>query len=238
MTWTVPDVAVSFCALIGRAVPHSILSQLINSTEWRFLMETIRGRTSLEVDFIGLKERLAGYNRIILDLGTGDGRYVHTLAEQQPDWFVIGVDSCRENLREYSQSKLHNMLFVIASAQSLPVELNGLVSHITINFPWGSLLESLLIGDMKLMRGLESVSHSATSIDLHLNGGALAEAGTTLETGAEKICNHLVLLGWQLKRPMMINGNVLKRFPTTWARRLAHGRDPRAILLSGTLPDE
>jgi len=198
-------------------------------------METIRGRRSLVVDFIGLKERLAGYNRIMLDLGTGDGRYVHTLAEERPDWFVIGIDSCRENLREYSQAKLQNMLFVIASAQSLPAELNGFISHLSINFPWGSLLESLLTGDSKLMRGLESVSHSATSIDLYLNGGALVEAGTTLETGAEKIYDHLIQSGWRLRRPVMLNDNVLKSFPTTWARRLAHGRDPRAIRLSGTL---
>jgi tRNA G46 methylase TrmB len=73
--------------------------------------------------------------------------YVHCLAERNPNWFVIGVDSCRENLHEHSRAKLPNMLFVIASAQNLPRELNGLVSHITINFPWGSLLESLLIGD-------------------------------------------------------------------------------------------
>jgi 16S rRNA (adenine(1408)-N(1))-methyltransferase len=200
-------------------------------------METIRGRTSLEVDFNGLKERLAGYNRILLDLGTGDGRYVHTLAEEQPDWFMIGVDSCRENLREYSRSKLQNMLFVVASAQSLPTELNGSACHITINFPWGSLLESLLTGDSKLMSGLESVSNSATSIDLRLNGGALAEAGTTLETGAEKIYDHLIRSGWQIERPVMMNGNALKNFPTTWARRLAHGRDPRAIILSGSLAE-
>ena len=127
------------------------------------------------------------------------------------------------------------MLFVIASAQSLPAELNGFISHLSINFPWGSLLESLLTGDSKLMRGLESVSHSATSIDLFLNGGALEEAGTTLEAGAEKIYDHLIQSGWQLRRPVMLNDNVLKSFPTTWARRLAHGRDPRAIRLSGTL---
>ena len=45
-------------------------------------METIRGKTSLDLDFNGLNERLADYNRIMLDLGTGDGRYVHSLAER------------------------------------------------------------------------------------------------------------------------------------------------------------
>jgi Putative methyltransferase len=200
-------------------------------------METIRGRKSLDLDFYGLMDRLANYNRITLDLGTGDGRYVRTLAEQRPDSLIIGVDSCRENLREHSQAKLQNMLFIIASAQNLPKELNGLISQITINFPWGSLLESLLIDDSKLMRGLESISRLNTSMDVRLNSGALAEAGTTLEAGAEKIYSNLIRSGWQIGSPVMINANALGSFPTTWAKRLAFGRDPRAILLGGTFAE-
>ena len=198
-------------------------------------METIRGKTSLELDLNGLEERLAGYHRITLDLGTDDGRYVRTLADKHPDWFIIGVDSCRENLREYSRTKLQNMLFVIASAQDLPTELDGLISHITINFPWGSLLESLLMDDSNLLRRLEFISRSATSIDLHLNGGAMAEAGTDLETGAEQVYNNLIRSGWQIERPAIMNANALRSFPTTWAKRLAFGRDPRAISMSGWL---
>ena len=198
-------------------------------------METIRGRKSLELDFNGFKERLANYNRIILDLGTGDGRYVRTLADKNPDWFIIGVDSCRENLREHSQAKLQNLLFVIASAQDLPRELNGLISHITINFPWGSLLESLLAGDALLMRGLESISRSAASVDLRLNGGALTEVGTTLEAGAEKIYSNMLQAGWQVETPVMMATSALRSFPSTWAKRLAFGRDPRAVSMNGRI---
>jgi len=196
-------------------------------------METILGRKSLALDLTGLAERLANYNRVMLDLGTGDGRYVHHLAEGNPRWFIIGVDACRENLREYSCAKLPNALFVIANAQELPHELNGLVSHITINFPWGSLLESLLTGDCMLMHRLELISRSTTSIDVCLNGGALAEQGWTLEAGAEQIYNNLISAGWRVKTPIMMHAQDLQNFPSTWAKRLAFGRDPRAIALSG-----
>jgi len=196
-------------------------------------METIRSKVSLDLDLTGLNDRLTNYQRIILDLGTGDGRYVHHLAERNPRWFVIGVDSCRENLCEHSRAKLPNALFVIASAQELPRELNELVSHITINFPWGSLLESLLNGDTKLMCGLASVSRSITAIDLRLNGGAMAEAGTILETGTEKIQDNLLRAGWQVNDPVSMDAHALRGFPTTWAKRLAFGRDPRAMALSG-----
>jgi 16S rRNA (adenine(1408)-N(1))-methyltransferase len=196
-------------------------------------METIRGRKSLELDVNGWKDRLKAYKRIILDLGTGDGRYARTLAEVHSDWFIIGLDACRENLREHSQAKLQNLLFIVANAQRLPGELDGLISHMSINVPWGSLLESLLAGDPKLIGGLKSISRARAALDLRLNGGALAEAGKTLEAGTDKIHYNLLQAGWQLENPVIMDASALKKFPSTWAKRLAFGRDPRAMMLSG-----
>jgi len=198
-------------------------------------METLRGRKSLELDLIGLTDRLTKHKHIILDLGTGDGRYARTLAESHPKWFIIGVDACRENLREHSQAKLKNLLFIIASAQDLPRELDGLFSHITINFPWGSLLAGLLAADPKLMHGLKSVSRPGASLQLRLNGGALAEAGKTLEAGTDRIYFNLLQAGWQVKIPATMDAQALKNFPSTWAKRLAFGRDPRAMTMSGCI---
>ena len=196
-------------------------------------METIRGRKSLELDLKEWEDRLANYRHIVLDLGTGDGRYARTLAEKHPDHFVIGLDACRENLREHSQAKLPNLLFMIAAAQDLPQELENRVSHITINFPWGSLLQSLLSGDAKLMCGIKAVSRPKALLTLRLNGGALAEAGKTLEAGTDRIYYKLLQAGWQIDHPVMIDASALRKFPSTWAKRLAFGRDPRAMLLSG-----
>jgi len=196
-------------------------------------METIRGKKSLELDLKEWKDRLANYKHTVLDLGTGDGRYARTLAERHPDHFVIGLDACRENLREHSQAKLPNLLFVIAAAQELPCELENLISHITINFPWGSLLESLLTGDPRLMHGLKAVSRARASLSLCLNGGALAEARKTLEAGTDRIYYNLLQAGWQIQHPAMIDANALRKFPSTWAKRLAFGRDPRAMVLTG-----
>jgi 16S rRNA (adenine(1408)-N(1))-methyltransferase len=196
-------------------------------------METIRGRMSHDLDLNGLKARLTNYNRLVLDLGTGDGRYVRTLARSHPGWFVVGVDACRENLREHSRARLANMLFVIANAQELPCEFSGLFSHVTINFPWGSLLEGLLAAEPGLMSGLTSVARPEAQVEIHLNGGALAEAGTSLKAGAEAICENMNCHGWKLIKPCPMDDRTLRSFPTTWARRLAHGRDPRAISLAG-----
>jgi len=196
-------------------------------------METIQGRTPIELNQAELQMRLTSYNHIHLDLGTGDGRFIRHMAEQHPCSFFIGVDACRENLRANSHRKLPNALFVIASAQSLPKELNGLISHITINFPWGSLLESLLTGDTRLMNSLEYISGSIEAVNVRLNGGALAEAGLALEAGADQIYNNMLRSGWQINAPILMNANALRNFPSTWAKRLAFGRDPRAMAMSG-----
>jgi 16S rRNA (adenine(1408)-N(1))-methyltransferase len=198
-------------------------------------METIRGKVSLDLDLIELHARLANYNRIMLDLGTGDGKFAFCHADNFPTHFVIGVDSCRENLHEHSRAKLPNLLYIIASAQNLPHELHGLVSYITINFPWGSLLESLLNGDDRLLHGLESVTRPSTSLDVRLNGGALAEQGWSLEDGSERIFENLTSAGWNLREPQVLDSRALRAFPSTWAKRLAFGRDPRAIQLSGCI---
>ena len=196
-------------------------------------METIWGKTSLNLTWDGLRERLAHHHHIHLDLGTGDGRYARCFAEKNPSSFVIGVDSCRENLHEHSRAKLPNLLFIIASAQDLPSELNGLVSQVSINFPWGSLLTSLLTGDPNLMRGLDAITRTTAYLDLRLNGGALAEAGWDLDAGTSQVHHTLQRGGWQVQSPARLTVHDLRSFPSTWAKRLAFGRDPRAVTISG-----
>jgi 16S rRNA (adenine(1408)-N(1))-methyltransferase len=195
-------------------------------------METIRGKRSLEMTPTEFGQRLAGYKHILLDLGTGDGRFVCRMAEQRPDWFFIGIDACRENLHLHSRKNQTNALFLIANAQAMPLELNGLASHVTINFPWGSLLESLLLENNDLIGRLKTVTRPRARLDIYLNGEALAKANWTLESGAHQIDRLLNVDGWRTQSHSCMDTDLLRSFPTTWAKRLAFGRDPRAIQLS------
>ena len=195
-------------------------------------METIRGRTSQHLDLNGLNQRLANYTHTLIDLGTGDGRFVRCLAEKYTESFFIGIDACRENLRVNSQLKVPNTLFIIASAQALPSELNGVASRMSINFPWGSLLQSLLLNEAGLMNGLSAISRPQVSLELYLNGEALRTAGWTLEAGTDQIQGNLNASGWVTRSRAGLDANALRSFSSTWARRLAFGRDPRAVHLS------
>ena len=194
-------------------------------------MESIRGKTSLEMTATELGQRLTGYRHTLLDVGTGDGRYVRCMAEEDQETFFIGMDACRENLRANSLQKRPNTLFVIANAQGLPEELDTYASHITINFPWGSLLEGLLSCEDRLTTRLLSVAKPSADLEIHLNGEALAMSGWTLEAGADQIQRLSSDAGWRIKSQSWMDAQRLRSFPTTWAKRLAFGRDPRAIQL-------
>ncbi|HLJ80162.1 MAG TPA: hypothetical protein VKT52_01670, partial [Ktedonobacterales bacterium] len=62
----------------------------------------------------------------------------------------------------------------------------------------------------------------------------LAEQGWSLEHGAARVQQRLRAAGVDLRAPIALDGYALRTYPTTWAKRLAFGRDPRAIALCGT----
>jgi hypothetical protein len=128
-------------------------------------MECIGGKRTLFLDASTLAGRLRGYKNILVDIGTGDGRFVQHVATTQADYFALGVDACRENLRRASRKAPDNVLYVIANALALPSELHGLATHISINFPWGSLLNGLLESSPALMGGLLALARPGTRID-------------------------------------------------------------------------
>lgn len=233
MISTVLDATVYFHLSVKRVVRLLQSVPSIQKTDWRKQMETLQGRKSFDLNLYEFTLRHKNYNRLILDLGTGDGKFAFHYAQTVPNHFVIGLDSCRENLVEYSRANLPNLLFVIANAQQLPFELNGLISHIHINFPWGSLLQSLLSGDVNLFCGLEKISSPHTLINLHLNAGALNQQGWNLLNGVGQIQVNLRRAGWQIENPKEMNIQTLKKFPSTWSKKIAVGRDPRAIQLNG-----
>lgn len=109
-------------------------------------MLIIKGNKTEKMDADELKQLVGGFKTIILDLGTGDGRFVYKNALKNPGVFYIGMDPSEKQLRisarEIQRKKLDNILLVVGSAEQSPVELCGLADVIYVNFPWGTLLET------------------------------------------------------------------------------------------------
>jgi 16S rRNA (adenine(1408)-N(1))-methyltransferase len=200
-------------------------------------MESMRGKHAVGVDAATLARRVAGYPHILIDLGAGDGRFVRHVATRRPDAFAIGVDLCRANLREASRAARANALYLVASAHALPPELHGLATHVTINFPWGDLLTGLLAPDGGLPGGLAALGRPGARLEIRLNAGALAEAGWALPTAGAAVTRGLRAAGFAVAPPRLLGAEELRACPTTWARRLAFGRDPRALYLQAVKTD-
>jgi len=201
-------------------------------------MESICGKQAWVIDAATLAARIVGHREVLIDIGTGDGRYVRTIARECPSSFAIGIDACRENLRGLSRNAPRNALFIIANALTLPCELRGLATRVTINFPWGSLLAALLDGDPAFFNGLVTLAQPGARLEIRLNQGALAEAGCTLDAGTMRIEQVLGEWGFRTGQPAMLDADALRLVSTTWARRLAYGRDPRGWSHIATWPSQ
>lgn len=102
---------------------------------------------------------------MVIDIGTGDGRFVSLGARQNPDKFFIGVDANASELVKLSE-KIHrkpakgglaNALFVQTAVEDLPCELDGIASEVHVNFPWGSLLRTVAAGDHDSLSNLRRI---------------------------------------------------------------------------------
>jgi trans-aconitate methyltransferase len=195
-------------------------------------MQRIQGRCCLEIETHALVQQARANSCTLLDLGAGDGRFVARMARTYPDSLAIGVDACRENLVEHSRRAPENAVFIVSNALALPGDLAGIATRLTINFPWGSLLTALL-DDPAFSARLVSLVRPGASLEVVLNAGALAEMAWSLEAGAARIQSNLRAAGFALRSPLAWGVAELRAYPTTWAHRLAFGRDPRAVFLAG-----
>lgn len=195
-------------------------------------MEIMQGKRTAILSAAAFAQHVNACEAIHLDIGTGDGRYAIHLAQANPQWLVIGLDACRENLVSRSRNTPANALFIIANAGNLPVMLRGTAARVTVNFPWGSLLDGLLTARSSVIGGLAAACLPGARIDVLLNGSALAQAGRSLFDGACQMRDNLADAGFDVLRSANLDAAALRDIPTSWAKRLAFGRDPQGIHLT------
>jgi 16S rRNA (adenine(1408)-N(1))-methyltransferase len=103
---------------------------------------------------------------VILDIGTGDGRFVYQSARENPAKFYLGIDANAKALEKISMKATRqpakggapNLMFVQAAIEELPAELNDTADEIHIHFPWGSLLRAVATGDAEVLKNLHRIS--------------------------------------------------------------------------------
>jgi 16S rRNA (adenine(1408)-N(1))-methyltransferase len=137
-----------------------------------------------------------------------------------------------------SRGGLPNALFVVAAAEALPAEVNGVAELVTVHFPWGSLLRGLLGADPSVMAGVTRVLRPGGTLQLLLSStvrdrgaGVAPIQAATLEALAESYA------AWGLAVTQLRPATVadVAAAHSTWSKRLGAGIRRPAWLLRALL---
>jgi 16S rRNA (adenine(1408)-N(1))-methyltransferase len=174
---------------------------------------------------------MARAERVIVDLGTGDGRAVLAGAVAEPQALVIGIDanaagmaeSSRRAVRPRSGRGAPNAIFLVEAAEGLPGPLAGAASLVTITMPWGSLLRGVLGLDQIPMRGIASVVGRDGRVVVLVSVTPADRVQGLLELGhpaQPAIAEAWRSVGFELEPMRLASAEDLRASRSSWARRL------------------
>lgn len=182
---------------------------------------------------------------IVIDIGTGDGRFVSAAAKANPNKFYIGVDANTKPLekpsmkatRKPSKGGLPNAMFIQAAVEDLPEEFDGIADEIHVHFPWGSLLRAVAVGDAEILASLRRIAvpgcllEIVIGIDPVRDDSELERLGVPVFTNSyieSELVSRYASAGFSVTERRELTPNEWSKFETSWARKLS-GNDSRSV---------
>ena len=208
-------------------------------------MRVLRGTSVVESDegvLAGLREP---GRSVIIDVGTGDGRYVYAMARDDPSSLYIGIDPDAVAMAEYAfrasrkpaRGGAANVLYVVAGLAQLPPELSGLAAIVRVNFPWAGLLRGILTADVSSTAALAGLMAPGAFLEIVLSydpqHDRAATEGEALPPLSETFIRETLAkayrgAGIEFTEARLLSMDEALAIPSTWGRRLLHGR-PRDV---------
>lgn len=203
-------------------------------------MKIVKGSKTEEITKERLEEISKNFSEKILDIGTGDGRFVFKNAKQNPHYFYVGLDPVEKQLEIYSRKinkfRLNNALLALGSVEQFPIELENMFDRVYVHFPWGSLLGGIANADEKILESL--VVGLENNGILNIIFGYSSEAEPTevdrlqIESIDRNRIENLIVpafnkLGMELETIEEITKDNLIEVESTWGKKLAFGKDRR-----------
>jgi 16S rRNA (adenine(1408)-N(1))-methyltransferase len=197
-------------------------------------------------------DRLAReYEDVVIDVGTGDGRFVLRTARERPQSLVIGIDPVQDAMAgvarrasaKPSRGGVPNALFLVASAEALPVALSSQASLVTVNYPWGVLLRTLVQPDPDGLRAVVGLLRPGARLIALLNASVTDDRDYGERLGLPPLedahIDERLVPGWL---EAGLEGVTWHRLDpdeepahhTTWGRRLVRGSNRSTIVVEGT----
>jgi 16S rRNA (adenine(1408)-N(1))-methyltransferase len=126
-----------------------------------------------------------------------------------------------------------NLLLVRARVEELPADLHGVADEVSVQLPWGSLLEGIVLARDDVLGGLAALCRPGARLTVTLNGEIWLDSTParyeslpvpTPEYVADVVATGLARVGIRFGEARYSSAAEAKALPTTWARRLGHGR--------------
>ena len=182
---------------------------------------------------------------IVVDIGTGDGRFVYQSARQNPKKFYIGIEPNVRPLEKISEKIYRkpakggasNVLFIQAAVEELPAELDGVTDELHVHFPWGSLLRAVAIGDVAVLQNLRRICAPEALLEVvigldpardHSEIERLEITPLSLEFIDQQLASRYLTAGFKITERGIIPAAKWPEFNTSWAKRLQQN-DQRPI---------
>lgn len=206
------------------------------------------GRKVLDLDAILLAERIARSARVVIDIGTGEGRFVLDAARADPETFCIGIDAAADNMAKASRqasakkSRLENALFLRGAAEHLPDVLAGAAHEICVHYPWGSLMRIVAQPHIDHLARIAACCRPGATLSVLLNYSVFEDRDYLERLGMADIADPassdaLVpaygVAGFTVTERSLLAGDPDVR--TAWGRHLVRGSARRTLKLDAVL---
>lgn len=209
-------------------------------------MRVVKGNKTEELNKVQLDELVKEFKNVVIDLGTGDGRFVYKSALEDEGTLYIGIDPSEKQLEIYSKKanrkKLKNVLFVLGSIEQLPDELNSIADKIFIILPWGSLLEAIVRPTKESVENLVSMLKKEGDIEILFGYHKESEPGETERLDLPEINEKLIeeeiypvfsaFGNFSMEVFERLEKEDLKNIETTWGKKLTFGKDRPIFLIN------
>ncbi len=213
----------------------------------RDIVEVVRGKAVVQVDGEVLREEAQQFDRVIVDLGAGDGRWIYRLARRHPTWLCIGIDANAQRMRDASsragrkgyRGGTRNVWFVRTAVEALPPAFDRLADEIHIQFPWGSLLWASLRPDPLVLMRIARVGKPGATLQVQINAAILDDprvcARFALPLGVDATRSR-VSGGYAAAGIRLVSVRVAYGGPhTSWNRQLSRGHPGPVLMLDGVI---
>lgn len=204
-------------------------------------MKVLKGNKIENLDQKTLKDIMKSYDNITIDIGTGDGSFPYKKARSNRNNFYIGLDAIADNMLENAvkaskkaaKGGLNNVLYVVDNALNISDELTNYANSIYINLPWGSLRDSLVKGEDRLLQSIRRIGKLKANLDIYVTYSSFYEAKEinsrelptlSMEYINTKLKYKYSLYGICINKVELCNNDSLKELDTSWAKKLAFGR--------------